>query len=136
MPAQRAVDEVVGLARQVLEMGRTRLEIATVELEREKAALGRQLALLLATAFGAALAAFAGVLWIALTFPPRARFILLGALFALFALVAVLAWFGLRRELARRDRLFGTLIDTLRRDRDALDDVHATDTARRPHEAP
>lgn len=77
---QRVLEEALSLGAQGLRIAQTRLEILAVDLEREKAALARQLALAVACGTSAALAVFAAILWAALALEPRTRFIVLGAL--------------------------------------------------------
>ncbi len=87
---QRVLEEALSLGAQGLRIAQTRLEILAVDLEREKAALARQLALAVACGTSAALAVFAAILWAALALGPRTRFIVLGALAAVLVVVAIL----------------------------------------------
>ncbi len=123
-PTERIVDEALGLGSQLLRMVHTRLDLATAELEREKESLARELTLAVAFAMCAGLAAFAALLWVALAFPPRARFVLLGLMFAAFLIAALVCWLVLRRETRQRQRLFSRVIDTLRRDQETIDRIH------------
>ena len=111
---QRVVEQALSLGAQGLRIAQTRLEILAVDLAREKAALARQLMLAVACGTSAALAIFAAILWAALALGPRARFIVLAA-------IAIACGVLLRRALARRERLFALLIDTLKRDSEALE---------------
>jgi uncharacterized membrane protein YqjE len=118
---QRVLEEALSLGAQGLRIAQTRLEILAVDLEREKAALARQLALAVACGTSAALAVFAAILWAALALEPRTRFIVLGALAAVLVVVAILCGVLFRRGALRRERLFALLIDTLKRDSEALE---------------
>jgi uncharacterized membrane protein YqjE len=119
--AQRVIEQALGLGAQGLRIAQTRLEILSVDLAREKAALARQLALAVACGTSAALAVFAAILWAALALGPRTRFIVLAALAGVLALIAVVCGVLFRRATARRERLFSLLIDTLKRDSEALE---------------
>lgn len=127
-PTQRVLEEALSLGAQGLRIAQTRLEMLSVDLQREKQALARQLALAVACGTSAALAAFACILWAALAFEPRARFIVLGVLTGVLALVAVASGVLFRRGLRRRDHLFGQLIEALRRDSDTLEPRRTRET--------
>ncbi|MBX3693882.1 MAG: phage holin family protein [Steroidobacteraceae bacterium] len=120
-PTQRVLEEALSIGAQGLRIAQTRLEMLSVDLQREKAAVARQLALAVACGTSAALAAFATVLWVALSFEPRTRFIVLGVLAGVFLLIAIVCGVLFRRALARRERLFATLIEALKRDGEALE---------------
>lgn len=120
-PTQRVLEEALSLGAQGVRIAQTRLEILAVDLAREKAVLARQLALAVACGTSAALAVFAAILWAALALEPRARFIVLATLACMLAVVAVTCGLLFRKGLRRRERLFALLIDTLRRDSEALE---------------
>lgn len=125
---QRVLDEALGLGAQGLRMAQTRLEILGVDLQREKEALTRQLVYGLTCGISAALAAFSGILWVALSFEPRTRFIVLGVTAGVFLLIALVTGIIFYKRLQNRERLFANIIETLKRDSEALD-------PRRTHEA-
>jgi uncharacterized membrane protein YqjE len=118
---QRVLEEALSLGAQGLRIAQTRLELLAVDLAREKAALARQLGLAVACGTCAALAVFAAILWAALSFEPHTRFIVLGALAIVLAFAAIALGVLFRRSAARRERLFGLLIDALKRDSEALE---------------
>ncbi|MGD9598749.1 MAG: phage holin family protein [Steroidobacteraceae bacterium] len=119
-PTQRVLEEALSLGAQGLRIAQNRLEILGVDLELEKAAIARRLSLAIACGTSAALAVFAAILWAALAMEPRTRFIVLGVLTVLLAVMAVVsAWLFVRER--RRERLFSHLIDALRRDSEALE---------------
>lgn len=120
-PTQRVLEEALSLGAQGVRIAQTRLEILAVDLAREKAVLARQLALAVACGTSAALAVFAAILWAALALEPRARFIVLATLACMLAVVAITCGLLFRKGLRRRERLFALLIDTLRRDSEALE---------------
>lgn len=128
-PTQRVLEEALSIGAQGLRIAQTRLEMLSVDLQREKAALARQLALAVACATSAALAAFAIVLWVALSFEPRTRFIVLGVLAGVFVAIAIVCAILFQRGRARRERLFATLIDALQRDGEVLDPGRTHETA-------
>jgi uncharacterized membrane protein YqjE len=104
---------------EALRMAQTRLELLTLEIEQEKLCITRDLKLAIITALCAWLAGFTLILWVALSLPPGARFIVLGSLFGVFVLAAIACWIGLRRSM-RRAPLFSRLIGQLRLDRASL----------------
>ncbi|HTY49627.1 MAG TPA: phage holin family protein [Steroidobacteraceae bacterium] len=109
------------LLRQALAMGQTRLEMLGLEIEQEKLLLARELRLVALIVLCAGLGGFTLVLWVALSFPARLRFWVLGALVLVFAVAAAAGWLHLKR-VARRERLFARVIAQLRLDGVALGD--------------
>lgn len=118
------IDEAIGLGSRLVRAAQTRFELLSVEIQREKTALVRQLTLAVATGVSIALAAFAAILWVALAFPPDVRFVVLGALVGLFLVVGIVCGVLLARAARRRDLIFSRIADVLRRDADALDRIH------------
>jgi uncharacterized membrane protein YqjE len=110
------------LIEQLLRMAQTRLELLSVELQEEKLALVREIRLAAIVGVCALLAGLTLVLWVALAFPPDARFILLGVLFGLLTLGAVASWIILKRATREHGPPFKHLIDQLRMDRASLAD--------------
>lgn len=106
------------LLDQLLRIAQTRLELLSVEIEQERLNITRELRVAMLCLVSGWLAGFTLVLWVALAFPPDVRFILLGALFGVFALVSVIGWIVLRRS--RRPPLFSRVIEQLRLDRASL----------------
>jgi uncharacterized membrane protein YqjE len=104
---------------EALRMVQTRLELAALEIEQEKLRITRDLKLAIFAAICLWLSGFSLVLWVALALEARARFILLGCLFFVFLIAALLFWIALRRSL-RRDPPFTRLIGQLRLDRASL----------------
>ena len=88
-PTQRLLEEALSLGAQGLRIAQTRLEMLSIDLQREKQALARQFAFAVTCGTSAALAAFACILWAALSFEPRTRFIALGVMTGVFTLVAI-----------------------------------------------
>jgi len=107
------------LLAELLRILQTRLEMLAIEFEQEKIRIARQLGLALVAALCTWLAGFTLVLWVALALRPDVRFIVLGALFAAFAVAGIACWLGLRR-LMRRDALFARLMNQLHLDRESL----------------
>ncbi len=107
------------LLDQVLRIAQTRLELLSVEVQREKALLVRQLWLALAGALCAWLAGFTIILWAALTLESRERTIFLLSLFGLLVLGSLASWLLLRRR-AQREPLFTRAIHQLQLDRSSL----------------
>jgi uncharacterized membrane protein YqjE len=107
------------LLDQVLRIAQTRLELLSVEVQREKALIVRQLWLAVAGALCAWLAGFTIILWAALTLEARERTIFLLSLFGLLVLGSLASWLLLRRR-AQREPLFTRAIHQLQLDRSSL----------------
>jgi len=110
------------LLGELLRIVQTRLEMLAIEFEQEKIRIARQLRLAIVAALCTWLAGFTLVLWVALALRPDVRFIVLGALFAAFALGSIACWIGLKR-LMHRDALFARLLHQLHLDRESLSRV-------------
>ncbi len=107
------------LLDQVLRIAQTRLELLSVEVQREKALVVRQLWLAVAGALCAWLAGFTIILWAALTLEARERTIFLLSLFGLLVLGSLASWLLLRRR-AQREPLFTRALHQLQLDRSSL----------------
>jgi uncharacterized membrane protein YqjE len=107
------------LLDQVLRIAQTRLELLSVEVQREKALIVRQLWLAVAGALCAWLAGFTIILWAALTLEARERTIFLLSLFGLLVLGSLASWLLLRRR-AQREPLFTRAIHQFQLDRSSL----------------
>ncbi len=127
-PTQRVLEEALSLGAQGLRIAQNRLEILGVDLELEEAAVARRLTLAIACGTSAALAVFAAILWAALAMEPRTRFVVLGVLTVLLAVIAGACAVLFVRE-RRRERLFSHLIEALRRDSEALEPGRAREAA-------
>jgi uncharacterized membrane protein YqjE len=110
------VTRVADLAADVLQMAQTRLEMLSVELQRERDAMVLQLRLGMVAVVAAGVAGISAVLWAALTLQPRPRAIALGALTATFVAIAVAATLAAQRQRRRQPRLFASVIRQLDRD--------------------
>jgi len=110
------------LIEQVLRMAQTRLELLSVELQEEKFALVREVRLAAMVGVCALLAGLTLVLWVALAFPQDQRFVLLGVLFGLLTLGAVVSWIILKRTAKEHGPPFKHVIQQLRMDRASLAD--------------
>lgn len=111
-------------AHQVLanlvDLGRTRLELVTVELEEERLRVARLLALAVVTLFLLFVATVLVAAWIVLLFDPAYRVTALGVLGALFlAAAGGVAWRWHRLATAEHSFLHATLAE-LRHDAVAL----------------
>jgi uncharacterized membrane protein YqjE len=104
---------------ELVRMAQTRLEMLAIEFEQERLRIARQLQLALVGALCTWLAGFTLVLWVALALRSDVRFIVLGALFGVFALASLACWLGFRR-LMRRHALFARLLAQLQLDRESL----------------
>ena len=118
--AQPIIGRGKHLLDQLLRIAQTRLELLSLELEQERLNISRELRLATLAVVCGWLAGFSLVIWVALAFPPNVRFIVLGALFVVFAFAASFAWLALRRLVMRRDPIFARVISQLRLDRASL----------------
>jgi uncharacterized membrane protein YqjE len=107
------------LLDQALRVVQTRLEVLSVEIQREKLIVVRQLWLAAAGAVCVWLALFTAILWAALTLAPRERSIVLGIVVGVTLLGALGSWLALRKR-TRREPLFSRAIQQLQLDRDSL----------------
>lgn len=105
----------------VIEIGRTRLELAAVELEEERLRLARLWVGATVTLF----LLFAGVLlavaWVVMLCPPEQRVTALGVLATLFLAAAGAAAWHWRRLAATRPPLLHATLGELRQDRQDLE---------------
>jgi uncharacterized membrane protein YqjE len=107
------------LLDQVLRIAQTRLELLSLEVQREKAIVVRQLVIAAVGVICAWLAGFTFILWAALTLPPHQRTLFLGVLCGALLLGSLASWLVLRRR-AQREPLFKRAIHQLQLDRSAL----------------
>lgn len=111
-------------ARQVLasliDIGRTRLELATVELEEERLRLARLWIGAVVTLFLLFVGIVMGSVWIVLASPQESRLAVLGALAAAFLVAAGVAAWRWRRLAASPSPLLQSTLRELRRDEESL----------------
>lgn len=113
---QSAAGRGRSLLGELARMAQTRLEMLSLEIEREKLWITRALVTALVMAVSAWLAGFALILWVALALPPGVRFAVLGALTGALVLATFGSWLILKRSI-RRHAPFSRLIGQLRLDR-------------------
>jgi uncharacterized membrane protein YqjE len=113
------IEKGKSLLDQVLRMAQTRLEMLSVEIQREKLELARTFRLIIAFALCAWLAGFSLILWIALVLPREQRSWLLGGLFIALLAASIVAYIALRRRSHRR-AIFTRLVEQLQLDRASL----------------
>ncbi len=116
---QPLIDRGKSLLDQLLRIAQTRLEMLSVEVQREKLELARTVRLAIAVAVCAWLAGFSLILWVALTLPPDLRSKLLGGLFVVLLAASIGCWIALRRR-GGRQPIFTRLIEQLQLDRASL----------------
>jgi uncharacterized membrane protein YqjE len=116
---------MAGLAGDVLRMAQTRLEMLSVDVQRERDAIVLQLKLGMTSVIAAGVAGISAVLWAALSLEPRPRSVALGLLTLLFVIVSVVAMLLARRALRNRGTVFGAVISQLSRDRSTLNGKQA-----------
>jgi uncharacterized membrane protein YqjE len=113
------LDRGKSMLEQLLRIGQTRLEILSVEIQREKLELTRVLRLAIAAAICAWLAGFALILWVALSLPADLRSKFLAGLAAVLAAGAIAGAIAIKRR-ARREPIFSRVIEQLKQDRASL----------------
>jgi uncharacterized membrane protein YqjE len=113
------IDRGKSMLDQLLRIAQTRLEMLSLEIQREKLELSRSIRLAIAIAVCAWLAGFSLILWVALVLPPDMRSMLLAGLFVVLAAASLGCWIALHRR-ASRQPIFSRLIDQLHLDRASL----------------
>lgn len=128
MALRQSVGEMAGALMSIV---RTRLELFSLEAFEQKARLLKLLAMTLAAVLFLALALLVFSITVALYFwPTEERYLALGLLALLYAVLAVvLAWF-VRRDLLAGMVPFAATLDELRRDKALIDRL--CEPARRP----
>jgi uncharacterized membrane protein YqjE len=116
---QPLIERGKSLLDQLLRMTQTRLEMLSLEVQREKLEITRSLRLAVATVVCGWLAGFSLILWIALALPREIRSWLLGGLFVLLLAASLICWLALRRR-GTRQRIFSRVIEQLQLDRASL----------------
>jgi uncharacterized membrane protein YqjE len=116
---QPLIDRGKSMLDQLLRIAQTRLEMLSLEIQREKLELARSMRLVIAAAVCAWLAGFSLILWVALVLPPDIRSLLLGGLFVALLAASVACWIALRRRSARQP-IFSRIIEQLQLDRASL----------------
>lgn len=122
------------LAGDVLGMLQTRLEMLSVELQRERDAVVLQLKLGMISVVAAGVAGLSAVLWAALSLEPYPRAIALGTLTVIFFTIAVVATLAAQRAHRRQQRMFESVIAQLGRDRSTLGSPSIDTAQEKSHE--
>lgn len=114
------VSRVSDGAGDLLETVQTRLEMLSVELQRERDAIVLQLKLGMISIIAAGIAVISAVLWVALALDAKSRAIALGVMTVIFVGAALgVAMVG-RQQRHHQQQLFANVIAQLRRDRATL----------------
>jgi uncharacterized membrane protein YqjE len=111
------------LARTLLDMIQTRLEILGTELSEERFNLTRLAVVVLAAQFCLQAGLMLGVLFVVLAVSPENRLAAIGIAALALLLAAAIAALWLRAWLKSRPPMFGATIAELRKDRDRLKDA-------------
>jgi uncharacterized membrane protein YqjE len=117
--SQPLLDRGKSMLDQLLRMTQTRLEMLSLEIQREKLEIERSLRLAAAVLVCAWLSGFSLILWIALALPRQIRSWLLGGLFVALLAASIVCWLALRRR-GNRQRMFSRVIEQLQLDRTSL----------------
>src|SRR5690606_30165231 len=117
---------VFGVAGSLVGLLRTRLELFALEAAEEKARLVKLLGMAFAALLFLTLAVLVFTVTIAVAFwPTEDRYLALGLLAALYAVIGVGLLLLLRHELVSGPVPFAATFEELGRDADLLDSVHA-----------
>lgn len=111
------------LARTLLDMIQTRLEILGTELSEERFNLTRLAVVVLAAQFCLQAGLMLGVLFVVLAVSPENRLAAIGIAALALLLAAAIAALWLRAWLKSRPPMFGATIAELKKDRDRLKDA-------------
>jgi uncharacterized membrane protein YqjE len=116
------LDSLKALARSLLAMGQTRLEILGSEIEEQRSILLREVLLAIIAAFCLGLGiVFAALFFVFLFWDDPALRLAVICIFALVFLVAAAVLFFMAREVGRdRPRIFSATTEELARDRETL----------------
>jgi len=117
------------LAGTLLGMGRTRLELLSIEFEEERVRLGSMLIWTLVALFCAALFVVLITLLVVVVFWDSNRLLALGVLALLFLVGALLSARIVLDKSRQKPRLFATSLAELSRDREQLASDHEQETA-------
>jgi uncharacterized membrane protein YqjE len=104
---------------ELISMAQTRLEMLSLEIEREKLWILGALRAAFLMAICAWLAGFTLILWMALSLPPGIRSVVMGSVFVALLIATLGGWIALKRSI-RRHAPFSRLISQLRLDRASL----------------
>ena len=122
------LDSLKMLASTLLGMGRTRLELLSIEFEEERVRLGSMLIWTFVALFCAALSVVLITLLLVVIFWDDHRLLALGVLALLFLLGAVLSARIVRDKSREKPRLFATSLAELSKDREQLAPEHEHET--------
>jgi uncharacterized membrane protein YqjE len=104
---------------ELIAMAQTRLEMLSLEIEREKLWVLGALRAAFLMAICAWLAGFTLILWMALSLPPGIRSVVMGSVFVALSLATLGGWIALKRSI-RRHAPFSRLTSQLGLDRASL----------------
>jgi uncharacterized membrane protein YqjE len=114
------LDSLKTLARSLLAVGQTRLELLGSELEEQRAILQRELLLAVIATFCLALGVVFTALFFVILFWDSHRLLVLGLFAAAFFAVSAVAIVALRAADRDRPRAFSATIQELGKDRESL----------------
>ncbi len=104
------------VAATLVALAQTRLQLVSVELEEQLEYISAVLLWSIGAMFFAALTVLLLAFTIVIVFWDEHRLLAAGGVTASFALIALFAWFGVRRLLAERPRFFAATARELARD--------------------
>lgn len=124
MTATRAnsglLDTLHALSATIVRGAQTRLELAALDIESERDALLRRMALLLMALFFGAFGLLIGVVWLVMLVAETWRVAALGGAALGFVLAAGLAYLVMRADIKRNSGFMSNTLDVLRDDAQAL----------------
>jgi uncharacterized membrane protein YqjE len=114
--SESLIDSLRDLARTVVALVETRIEIFASEIDEERARLARVLVLAVVAAFCLGLAVVLLVLLVAVVFWDTNRLLAVGVIAGVFALGALAALLALRSAIRQRPKFLSATLAELRKD--------------------
>ena len=118
------LDSAKTLLSTLLEMGRTRLDLISTEIEEEREWLTTLLLWTLVAFFCTALAVVLFTMLIVIIFWDSYRLLAIGIMMAIFMVTAAVAWRAVRNMNKNKPRLFSTTVTELSLDIERLSSPH------------
>src|SRR5882672_2599542 len=120
-PADGLLESLRNLAKTLVALVQTRVEIFASEIDEERTRLARIVVLALTALFCIGLAVVLSVLLVAVLFWEENRMLAIGVLAGLFALGGLAALLALRSAVAQRPKFLAATLAELRKDEKELD---------------
>ena len=109
------IGDARGLAADAIAMVRTRLELIAIEVQEEKARIGRQVVFVSAAIFFLSFGTLLSILWLSFSLDEPRRVLVIGVMAILFLALAAFAAIRIALE-SRRERPFAATLEVLAED--------------------